>query len=87
MAARTLRYNYFEALRHDISADAVCIAHHCDDSVETVLLNLVRGTGLRGLMGIQPIKRLHYKTVTLCSKAEIEAYLSTKKTDFCYRQH
>ena len=46
MAARTLRYNYFEALRHDISADAVCIAHHCDDSVETVLLNLVRGTGL-----------------------------------------
>ena len=53
MAARTLRYNYFETLRQDIGADAVCVAHHRDDSVETVLLNLVRGTGLRGLMGIR----------------------------------
>jgi len=82
MAARTLRYNYFEALRHDISADAVCIAHHCDDSAETVLLNLVRGTGLRGLMGIQPINGYIIRPLLCCSKAEIEAYLSTKKQTF-----
>lgn len=54
MAARDLRYAYFESLRTDIHADDVCVAHHRDDSVETVLLNLVRGTGLRGLRGIQP---------------------------------
>ena len=51
MAARELRYRWFEQLRQDIGADAVCVAHHHDDSVETVLLNLVRGTGLRGLCG------------------------------------
>ncbi len=82
MAARTLRYNYFEALRHDIGADAICIAHHRDDSVETVLLNLVRGTGLRGLMGIQPINGNIIRPLLCCSKAEIEAYLTTKKQVF-----
>ena len=54
MAARDLRYAYFEQLRRDISAHDICVAHHRDDSVETLLLNLVRGTGLRGLRGIQP---------------------------------
>lgn len=54
MAARDLRYAYFERLRIDINAVDICVAHHRDDSVETVLLNLVRGTGLRGLRGIQP---------------------------------
>ena len=54
MAARELRYGYFERLCEDIGAAGVCVAHHRDDSVETVLLNLARGTGLRGLTGIQP---------------------------------
>ena len=47
MAARELRYHYFEELRSDIGATGVCVAHHQDDSVETVLLNLIRGKGLR----------------------------------------
>lgn len=54
MAARELRYHYFEQLRKDIQADAICVAHHRDDQVETVLLNLIRGTGLRGLTGMRP---------------------------------
>ena len=54
MAARELRYKWFEQLRQDIGAVGICVAHHRDDSVETVLLNLVRGTGLRGLTVIQP---------------------------------
>lgn len=52
MAARTLRYDYFRHLSNDIGAYGVCVAHHRDDSVETVLLNLIRGTGLHGLCGI-----------------------------------
>ena len=55
MAARELRYNWFAQLCKDIDAAGVCVAHHRDDSVETVLLNLVRGTGLRGLAGIKPL--------------------------------
>lgn len=78
MAARTLRYNYFETLRQDIGADAVCVAHHRDDSVETVLLNLVRGTGLRGLMGIRPRNKYIIRPLLACSKADIEAYLAAK---------
>ena len=54
MAARELRYKWFEALRVDCNAQAIAVAHHRDDSVETVLLNLIRGTGIRGLTGIRP---------------------------------
>lgn len=82
MAARTLRYNYFEALRQDIGADAVCVAHHRDDSVETVLLNLLRGTGLRGLMGIRPRNKYIIRPLLACSKADIEAYLAAKEQAF-----
>ena len=82
MAARTLRYNYFEALRQNIGADAVCVAHHRDDSVETVLLNLLRGTGLRGLMGIRPRNKYIIRPLLACSKADIEAYLAVKGQAF-----
>ena len=82
MAARTLRYNYFETVRQDIGADAVCVAHHRDDSVETVLLNLVRGTGLRGLMGIRPRNKHIIRPLLACSKADIEAYLAAKGQAF-----
>ncbi len=53
MAARTLRYRYFGQLCHDIQADGICVAHHSDDQAETILLNIVRGTGLRGLQGMR----------------------------------
>lgn len=53
MAARTLRYSYFNQLCKDIGAHGICVAHHSDDQVETILLNLVRGTGLRGLQGMR----------------------------------
>ena len=82
MAARTLRYNYFETVRQDIGADAVCVAHHRDDSVETVLLNLVRGTGLRGLMGIRPRNKHIIRPLLACSKADIETYLAAKGQAF-----
>lgn len=52
MAARRLRYSYFEQLRRDIGAADICVAHHKDDTVETVLMNLMRGTGIHGLTGI-----------------------------------
>ncbi|MBO4820809.1 MAG: tRNA lysidine(34) synthetase TilS [Prevotella sp.] len=78
MAARFLRYDYFERLRVDIGADVVAVAHHKDDSVETVLLNLIRGTGVHGLAGIAP-KRDHIVRPLLCvGRGDIEAYLAEK---------
>lgn len=54
MAARELRYTWFEQLRKEKNADVIAVAHHRDDSVETFLLNLIRGTGINGLKGISP---------------------------------
>ena len=75
MAARELRYADFERIMQERGASAICIAHHRDDSVETLLLNLIRGTGLRGLTGIKP-KNGHIIRPLLCvSRQEIEEYL------------
>ena len=82
MAARELRYRYFEQLRKDIGAEAICVAHHQDDTVETVLLNLVRGTGLRGLTGIQPRNGAILRPLLCVTRTEIEAYLATKQQDY-----
>ena len=51
-AARELRYQWFEALRKEINASYILLAHHANDNIETVLMNLFRGTGLHGLTGI-----------------------------------
>ena len=58
MAARQLRYHHFAHLCHDLQFDGVCVAHHQDDVAETVLMNLIRGTGIKGLTGIKPIHHL-----------------------------
>ena len=82
MAARELRYKYFEQLRVDIGADAICVAHHRDDSVETILLNLVRGTGIQGLTGIAP-RNGHVVRPLLCvGRLELEEYLHQKGQRF-----
>ncbi len=82
MAARELRYADFERIMNQCGASAVCIAHHRDDSVETLLLNLIRGTGLRGLTGIKP-KNGHIIRPLLClSRQEIEDWLHRIKQPF-----
>ena len=78
MAARELRYRWFDQLCDDIGAAGVCVAHHRDDLVETVLLNIVRGTGLRGLTGIQPRNGRVLRPLLCVSRAEIEAYLAER---------
>ena len=52
MQARDERYAFFESVRRQTGAVAIAVAHHRDDNVETLLLNLVRGAGLRGLHGM-----------------------------------
>ena len=77
MAARELRYRYFEQLRQDIGAEDVCVAHHQDDAVETLLMNLIRGTGIHGLTGIRP-RNGHIVRPLLCvTRAEIVRFLDS----------
>ena len=75
MAARELRYSYFEQLRQDIGADAICVAHHRDDAVETLLMNLMNGTGIHGLTGIRSKNGAIVRPLLCLSRAEIEDYL------------
>ena len=53
MACRDIRYEWFETLRCKYNAQAVAVAHHADDKIETVMLNLIRGTGIRGLASMK----------------------------------
>jgi len=82
MAARELRYGYFEQLRKDIGASGICVAHHRDDSVETVLMNLIRGTGLRGLTGIQPRNGVVLRPLLCVSRQEIEHFLQERGQEY-----
>lgn len=75
MAARELRYKAFEERRKALGASVIAVAHHKDDSVETVLINLVRGTGLRGLTGIKPINGNVVRPLLCLSRIEITGYL------------
>ena len=75
MAARELRYRYFEQLRSDVGAVEVCVAHHQDDAVETLLMNLVRGTGIHGLTRIRPRNRHTVRPLLCVSRSQIEQYL------------
>ena len=82
MAARNLRYNYFEALLKDINASAVCVAHHKDDSAETLLLNLVRGTGIEGLTGIKSKNNRIVRPFLCVRRNEIINYLEQQNQSF-----
>lgn len=82
MAARELRYNYFEHLRHDINANAICVAHHSDDSAETFLINLIRGTGISGLQGISAKNGYIVRPLLCISRNDILKYLEIEKQNF-----
>ena len=75
MAARELRYNHFEKLRNDLDMDGICVAHHKDDNVETMLINLVRGTGLSGLTGMTPQNGYILRPLLTVSHTDLLEYL------------
>lgn len=75
MAARDLRYAWFEELRRQQACCAVAVAHHRDDSVETFLLNLLRGTGINGLQGIRPVNGHIVRPLLCVGRKDILDYL------------
>ena len=77
MAARDLRYAFFDEARMQHACSAVAVAHHQDDNVETILLNLMRGTGIKGLCGIQPKKGFVIRPFLCLRRDEITAWLDS----------
>lgn len=82
MAARDLRYAWFRELAAREQAQAVAVAHHADDQAETVLMNLVRGAGLRGMCGMPVRNGLVVRPLLCCTRKSIEDYLRTKQIPF-----
>ena len=82
MAARELRYEWFEYIRKEIGASAIAVAHHRDDSVETFLLNLMRGAGINGLKGIPVKNGLIVRPLLSVSREDILDYLQAIHQDF-----
>lgn len=84
MAARRLRYEWFEKVFSAVDGGGhICVAHHADDNVETMLLNLIRGAGLHGLTGMQfHNDRGIVRPLLEVTRAEIVAYLEAVGQDF-----
>src|SRR5690554_2585669 len=78
MAARDLRYAWLEEIRASNSYDYIAVAHHQTDSVETVLLNLVRGTGIAGMHGILPKRGNIVRPVLAFTGEEVADYIHSK---------
>ena len=79
MAARELRYAWFEEMRQHFGAQAIAVAHHRDDNVETLLMNLLRGSGLRGLVGIRPKNGYVIRPLLAVSRKEIVDWLGEQQ--------
>lgn len=78
LAARRLRYEFFEGLDTDI----IATAHTASDNIETVLFNLTRGTTLSGLCGIPPKRDKYIRPLILCTRDDIECYCAQNGIDF-----
>ncbi len=82
MAARRLRYAWFNDLSREYGYSAIAIAHHADDSIETFFINLLRGTGLRGLTGISTQVGKVIRPLMFASRKEILEYALQHRIPF-----
>lgn len=83
MAAREIRYDFFDTLMNSHKLDCVVIAHHHNDVVETFFINLMRGTGLRGLSGISPKNGRVVRPLLSVSHHDLISYLEERQLDYC----
>jgi tRNA(Ile)-lysidine synthase len=82
MAARELRYRWFEEMRVHFDAQAIAVAHHRDDNVETILINLARGTGIKGIRGIRPKNGYIARPFLSVGRDEILCWLEKQQLSF-----
>lgn len=79
VAARQLRYEWFEEIREQFDYSFIATAHHQDDSIETFFINLIRGTGIAGLHGILPKQGKVIRPLLFTNKEQIELFAKKNK--------
>lgn len=82
-AGRSFRYQCFEKIREELRFDKIAVAHHRDDQAETILFQLLRGSGLRGLGGMRPQRGRIVRPLLETGRLEIERVLKEKGIPFC----
>jgi tRNA(Ile)-lysidine synthase len=82
MAARELRYDWFEELARDNDFEMIATAHNLNDSIETFFLNLTRGTGIRGLLGIPPRNGKIIRPLLFATRHEILSFCQQERIDY-----
>ncbi len=74
MAARELRYNWFEQVRKENGFDLIAVAHNLNDNIETLLINLTRGTGIAGMAGMRPVSNRIIRPLLFASREKIKSF-------------
>jgi tRNA(Ile)-lysidine synthase len=82
MAARDLRYSWFEKTRHEYGYDSVAVAHNLNDNIETLLINLTRGTGIAGLTGMKMVNNRIIRPLLFATRESIVEYCKRQKIEY-----
>jgi len=82
MAARELRHKWFEEIRQSSSFNLIALGHNSDDNIETFLINLSRGTGLKGLTGISPVSGNIIRPILFAPRDEITSFATENRVIF-----
>ncbi|MFI5136005.1 MAG: tRNA lysidine(34) synthetase TilS [Chitinophagales bacterium] len=82
MAARELRYGWLEQMRKENGFHRIAVAHHFDDSIETVFINMFRGTGIQGLKGIPPVNDKIVRPLLCFYKEELQNFAEENLISF-----
>lgn len=82
MAARELRYTWFREMKQKKELDYIVVAHHADDVAETILINLCRGTGIKGLTGIKPVNGDILRPLLDCPRSDILKYIEDHRLGY-----
>ncbi len=82
-AGRRIRYEAFRRIAGEAGANKIAVAHNCNDRAETMLFHLFRGSGLKGLCGIRPLRQEIIRPLLCLERAEIEEYLTERRIIWC----
>lgn len=81
-AGRNARYDFFDEILEKTNSNKIAIAHNKNDKIETIIMNILRGSGIAGLKGIEPIKNNKYiRPLIECERMEIEQYCKLNNID------